>query len=297
MEIEQERVCRPSSMRTGTSLSSGKTALITGASSGIGAAVAELLVEKGFRVWGTTRNPAKLAESAPGHLREEIIFLKLDVTDEQSVSLGVEEFFQQAGRIDVLINNAGYGMFGPLEEFPLDKARVLFETNYFGALRMIQAVLPQMRAAGQGLIINLTSLAGKFVIPFQVHYSASKYALEALTEGLRQELRPFGIKVAAVAPGDIKTNFNIRTDFGIKPDSPYQRWADACWQVIDENLKKSPPPEVIASKVWWIMQKNHPRGSHPAGDFISTQLPFINRFLPGPLREKLTRIFYGVDFN
>src|SRR5690554_1269662 len=295
MEIEQERVCRPSSMRTGTSLSSGKTALITGASSGIGAAVAELLVEKGFRVWGTTRNPAKLAESAPGHLREEIIFLKLDVTDEQSVSLGVEEFFQQAGRIDVLINNAGYGMFGPLEEFPLDKARVLFETNYFGALRMIQAVLPQMRAAGQGLIINLTSLAGKFVIPFQVHYSASKYALEALTEGLRQELRPFGIKVTAVAPGDIKTRFNDVTDWEMKEDSPYRQWAERCWRTIEENMEKAPAPRVIAEKIARLAEKKNPGPSYPAGDFLSVQLPLVNRFVPRRLREKLTRCFYRLD--
>lgn len=273
---------------------SGKNVLVTGASSGIGAAVAEFLADKGFRVWGTTRNLAKVAD-LPRTLLDKVSFIELDVTKEQSVARGVADCLKQAGKIDILINNAGYGVFGSLEEFPVEKAEILFETNYFGALRMIQAVLPQMRASGEGLIINITSLAGKFVIPFQVHYSASKYALEALTEGLRQELRPFGVKVAAVAPGDIRTNFNKMTDSGRKADSPYQQWEDACWRVIEENLEKSPPPEVIARKVWQIVRKKNPRGSHPAGDFVSTKLPFINRFLPAPLREKLTRVFYGVD--
>ncbi|HHU50674.1 MAG TPA: SDR family NAD(P)-dependent oxidoreductase [Firmicutes bacterium] len=271
-----------------------RNVLITGASSGIGAAIAECLADQGFRVWGTTRSLAKVAD-LPKSFSEKVSFIELDVTDEQSVAKGVADCLKQAGKIDILINNAGYGVFGSVEEFPVEKAVTLFETNYFGALRMIQAVLPQMRASGEGLIINITSLAGKFVIPFQVHYSASKYALEALTEGLRQELRPFGVKVVAVAPGDIKTNFNKMTDFGCRADSPYQRWADVCWRVIEENLEKSPPPEVIARKVWQIVRKKNPRGSHPAGDFISTKLPFINRFLPASLREKLTRMFYGIN--
>ena len=144
-----------------------------------------------------------------------------------------------------LINNAGFGVFGPLEEFPLEQVKAIFETNYFGVLRLIQAVAPLMRAQRTCLIINLTSLADRFVIPFQVHYSATKFALAALTEGLRQELRPFGVKVVAVEPGDIKTNFNNVTQFGIKEKSPYQKWTDPCWRVIDVNMQKAPPPQVI----------------------------------------------------
>lgn len=273
----------------------GKKVLITGAAAGIGAATAVLLAEQGYQVWGTTRDLAKI-NSLADELRQKVTFLALDVTDDDSVRRGVAEFFRQAGGIDILINNAGYGVFGPLEEFSVAKAETLFSVNYFGALRMIQAVLPAMREQRNGLIINITSLAGTFVIPFQVHYSASKFALEALTEGLRQELRPFGIKVTSIAPGDIKTRFNDVTDREMKEDSPYQKWADRCWHVIEENLKKAPPPRVVAEKVRQVAAMDNPGPGYPAGDFISTKLPFVNRLLPGRARQKLTRIFYGVDF-
>ncbi len=219
----------------------GKKVLITGASSGIGATIALMLAKKGYNVWGTTRNISKV-QSLPEELQENINFLQMDVTDDESVKYGVEEFFKQAGEIDILINNAGYGVYGSAEEFPVKDAKRIFETNYFGALRVIQSVLPFMRKQRDGLIINITSLAGVFVIPFQIHYSASKFALEALTEGLRQELRPFGIRVAAIQPGDIKTNFNDVTEFGETNNSPYEKWSEACWKVIDVNMQKAPGP-------------------------------------------------------
>ena len=200
---------------------SGQKVLVTGASSGIGAAIAQALAEEGCLVWGTTRNLAKVA-TLPESLRQKVKFLAMDVNDDDSVRAGVDRFLAEAGGIDILINNAGFGVFGPLEEFPLAEAKAIFETNYFGALRLIQAVVPLMREQGRGLIINVTSLAARFVIPFQVHYSATKAALSALTEGLRQELRPFGVKVVSLEPGDIKTNFNNVTKFGLKEGSPYQ---------------------------------------------------------------------------
>lgn len=273
----------------------GKKVLITGAAAGIGAAIAVRLADEGYQVWGTTRDLAKV-NSFPDELRQKVTFVALDVTDDDSVRRGVAEFFRQAGTIDILINNAGYGVFGPLEEFPVAKAEALFAVNYFGALRIIQAVLPAMREQRSGLIINITSLAGTFVIPFQVHYSASKFALEALTEGLRQEVRPFGIKVTAIAPGDIKTRFNEVTDWEMKEDSPYRKWAERCWQVIEENMTKAPPPRVVAEKVRRVAALANPAPGYPVGDFISTKLPLVNRFLSGRVRQKLTRIFYGVDF-
>ncbi|HHU82143.1 MAG TPA: SDR family oxidoreductase [Firmicutes bacterium] len=272
----------------------GRRVLITGASAGIGAAVALFLADRGYKVWGTTRDLAKVS-SFPEELREKVTFLAMDVTDKDSVHRGVAEFLHQAGGIDILINNAGYGVFGPIEEFPVEKVEALFGVNYFGALRVLQEVIPVMREQGSGLIINVTSLAGTFVIPFQVHYSATKYALEALTEGLRQELRPFGIKVTAVAPGDIKTRFNDVTDREMIEDSPYREWAERCWQTIEENMAKAPPPRVIAKKVAWLAEKKNPGPTYPAGDFLSVQLPLVNRFIPRRLREKLTRCFYRVD--
>jgi len=275
---------------------SGKKVLITGASSGIGAAIAMTLAKAGCQVWGTTRRLDKVA-ALPAELRAKVRFLAMDVTDDDSVRAGVERFLAEAGGIDILINNAGFGVFGPLEEFPLEQTKAIFETNYFGALRLIQAVVPVMREQRKGLIINITSLAARFVIPFQVHYSATKFALAALTEGLRQELRPFGVKVVAVEPGDIKTNFNNVTQFGIEEDSPYRRWADACWRVIDVNMEKAPSPQVIADKVLQIVKTKNPRPCYAAGDFFSTKFPFLARFVPVRFKEKLIRIFYGVDFQ
>lgn len=275
-------------------IKSGRRVLITGASSGIGAAVALFLADRGYKVWGTTRNLAKVS-SLPEELREKVTFIAMDVTDRDSVHRGVAEFLSQAGGIDILINNAGYGVFGPIEEFPVERVEALFAVNYFGVLRVLQEVIPVMREQGGGLILNITSLAGTFVIPFQVHYSATKYALEALTEGLRQELRPFGIKVTAVAPGDIKTNFNAATDWMMKEDSPYRPWAEKCWRTIEENMEKAPSPRVIAKKVARLVEKKNPGPSYPAGDFLSTQFPLINRFVPRRLREKLTRCFYRLD--
>jgi NAD(P)-dependent dehydrogenase (short-subunit alcohol dehydrogenase family) len=273
---------------------SGRRVLITGASSGIGAAVALFLADRGYKVWGTTRNLSKVA-SFPEELQKKVTFLAMDVTDRDSVHRGVEEFLRQAGGIDILINNAGYGVFGPIEEFPVERVEALFGVNYFGVLRVLQEVIPVMREQGSGLIINITSLAGTFVIPFQVHYSATKYALEALTEGLRQELRPFGIKVTAVAPGDIKTRFNDVTDWEMKEDSPYRQWAERCWRTIEENMEKAPAPRVIAEKIARLAEKKNPGPSYPAGDFLSVQLPLVNRFVPRRLREKLTRCFYRLD--
>lgn len=273
-----------------------KKVLITGASSGIGAAIAIMLAKKGFQIWGTSRSLAKV-QGLPDELKKNVQFIQMDVTDNQSVKSGVEEFLRQAGEIDILINNAGYGVFGPLEEFPVEDAKKIFEANYFGALRLIQTVLPEMRKKQKGLIINITSLAGTFVIPFQVHYSASKFALEALTEGLRQELRPFGINVVAIQPGDIKTNFNDVTEFGIQDKSPYSDWANICWKIIDENMQKAPGPEVIAKKTWQVIQKRNPRTRYPAGDFLSTKFILFNRFISNRIKEKLVRIFYGVDFK
>lgn len=272
-----------------------KNVLVTGASSGIGAATALLLAKKGYRVWGTTRNLDKL-QTLPDELQKRVTFVAMDVAKDESVKRGVAQVLSEAGKIDILVNNAGYGVFGSVEEFPVEKAQEIFEVNYFGTLRVIQGVLPQMREAGSGLIINITSLAGQFVIPFQVHYSASKYAVEALTEGLRQETRNFGVKVVSIAPGDIKTNFNKETVFAPKRESPYQRWADACWKVIEDNMEKAPPPQVIARKVGKVVEKTNPRGSYVAGDFISTKFPLLNRLISSRFREKLTRVFYGIYF-
>lgn len=268
--------------------------LITGATSGIGATTALLLVEKGYQVWGTTRDLGKV-KNLPEELQKKVKFIQMDLTQTVSVTKGCLEFLKQSGGdIDILINNAGVNVFGPVEEYSLEKAKAVFDLNFFGPLGLIQAFAPIMREKRSGLIINTSSLAGLFVIPFQVHYSATKFAMEALTEGLRQELRPFGVKVVAVEPGDIQTKTNVNTVFDMKQDTPYKKWTDACWKTIEDNLKKAPQPALVAQKIYKIIMKKNPKTHYAVGDPLSVAFPSISRFLSSRVKEFLTRMFYGI---
>jgi short-subunit dehydrogenase len=267
---------------------------ITGASSGIGAATALLLSQKGYQVWGTTRDLAKVKQ-LPEELQTKVKFIKMDLTDDAAVKQGVTEFLKQSGgEIDILINNAGLNVFGPVEEYAIEKAKEIHDLNFFGPLRLIQAFIPIMREKRNGLIINTSSLAGIFVIPFQVHYSVTKFGLEALTEGLRQELRPFGVKITTVEPGDIKTFTNENTVFNMKSDTPYKKWTDKCWKTIEENMKKAPGPEVVAQVMYKIIRKRNPRPRYTAGDILSRIFPIINRFVSSRVKELLIRVFYNI---
>lgn len=272
--------------------------LITGASSGIGAAIAKLLAENNYNVWGTTRKETgQILVPVSPEAAQRIKFVRLDVTDDSSVQECFAQVMQEAGHIDVLINNAGYGIYGSIEDVSIELAKAQFETNVFGTLRVIKAFLPAMRQRGSGLIINVSSLAGKLVIPFQTHYAASKHAIEAFTEGLRQEVRPFGIKVAMIEPGDINTNFNNATQFGDKEESAYKKWTDASWKAIDVNLQKAPPPEVIAKKALKIIRSKNPATRYPAGDFLSERFPFLARLMPDRAKEWAIRLFYNINFK
>lgn len=272
-----------------------RNVLLTGASSGIGAATAILLSQEGYSVWGTTRNLAKVKE-LPEELRSSARFVEMDVTDTASVRRGVAEVIREAGRIDVLVNNAGFGIYGPIEEVPVELVKEEFETNVFGMIRVVQEVVPFMRERRSGLVINISSLAGKIVVPFQVHYGASKHAVEAFTEGLRQELRPFGVKVVAIEPAYINTNFNNATRFGYRKGSPYRPWLEASWKVIDRKLRESPPPSVVARAILKVMRDPNPPARLPCGAFGYTLLPFVARFMPDSLKEYLVRVFYGINF-
>src|SRR2546428_7222444 len=176
-----------------------KVVLVTGASSGAGQATARLLAQHGYRVFGTSRKPAGV-ESAPG-----LEVLELDVRADDSVAACISTVTSRAGRVDVLVNNAGYELAGALEELSMDEARAQFETNFFGVVRMVKSVLPFMHRQKEGRIINVSSLSGLSPIPFMGMYSASKFALEGYTEALRQELKPFGIHVSLIEPAFLKT--------------------------------------------------------------------------------------------
>jgi NAD(P)-dependent dehydrogenase (short-subunit alcohol dehydrogenase family) len=211
-----------------------KTVLITGASSGIGEATAQHFLKRQWRVCATARQPDKLGSWSAA---EGVVALPLDVTQQDSVRSAVAEAIRLTGRIDALVNNAGVGLAGPLEAIPVADIQAHFETNFFGAVRMIQELMPHFRAHSQGTIVNVSSVAGRFGIPFLSTYNASKFAVEGLSESLYYELLPFNIRIKLVEPGGIKTKFkqifaqhaayepNLtaverRMEAASKPDSP-----------------------------------------------------------------------------
>jgi len=219
-------------------------ALVTGASSGIGQAIARRLAADGLRVFGTAR-------AAKGDL------LSLDVTRDESVAGCVADVLARAGRIDVLVNNAGYLLAGGVEEATLAEARAQLETNFFGVVRMIQAVLPHMRERGAGKIVTISSLAGLVPVPFWAYYNASKFAVEGLCETLRHEVKPFGIRVAMVEPGAIKTPLYATPHARELPE--YAKWREAGLAAMAEFERKAPGPEVVAACVSKVVRAAKPK--------------------------------------
>lgn len=224
-------------------------ALVTGASSGIGAAIADGLAAAGFRVYGASRTTPAAAS--------RVKHVTIDVTSGESVRAGVDEVLRDAGQIDLLVNNAGYLCAGAIEEVPLSDAEAQFATNYFGVLRMTQAVLPGMRARRRGHLITVSSLAGLVPVPFWGHYNASKFAVEGLMETLRHEVRHLSVQVAMVEPGSIKTPFYQRP-----PVSGIAEYAGPRARTFERLARyeaKAPGPELVAGKVVAIARDPHPR--------------------------------------
>lgn len=225
------------------------TALVTGASSGIGQAIAERLARDGLTVFGTSRHPA--GTSGP------VRMLALDVTSDESVQAGLRTILAEMGSVDVLVNNAGFLTAGAVEEVPLPSAKAQFETNFFGAVRLIQALAPAMRERRTGRIINVTSLAGIVPLPFWGFYNASKAALESLTETLRYELSPFGVHVSAVEPGAIKTPF-YTSDVKAPLSSVYAPWRKRLDCRMKEFEAAAPGPAGVAEAVSRLVRAARP---------------------------------------
>ncbi|MFF3060373.1 oxidoreductase [Streptomyces sp. NPDC057909] len=257
-----------------------KTALVTGASSGIGEATALKLQELGYTVYGAARRTDRLQKLADRGIRP----LAMDVTDEDSMCSGVERITAETGRIDVLVNNAGYGSYGALEDVPLDEARYQFEVNVFGALRLTQLVLPHMRAQRSGTVVNVTSMGGKIYTPLGGWYHGTKFALEALSDCLRLEAKPFGIDVVVIEPGGIATEWGaIAADKLEKSSSsgPYTAQATAVASSLrsEANAKRNSPPTVIADAIAKAVTARRPKTRYATG-FGARPLIALRRILP-----------------
>jgi short-subunit dehydrogenase len=262
-----------------------RTILVTGASAGIGAATAQRLAQSGFRVFGTSRKA--------GVTPKGVEWLRMDVTDDDSVAAGVREVLERAGSIFGLVCAAGYGVFGSVEETSLARARAQFDTNVLGVIRLLRAVLPGMRQRGEGRVVVVGSLAGRAPIPFQAHYSASKAAVDALTLALRNELHGTGVLVSLVEPGDIRTEFNERMDWGEAGASAYGERLARCEKVIRASLPKAPGPDLVAGVILRALTSRRPRVRYCVGP-DSRLVPWGRRLLPDAWSLALIRDHFQV---
>lgn len=259
---------------------SSKVVLITGASSGIGKAIAEFLQSKKFIVFGTSRNPASRKTDFP--------LLALDVTRPDTIEKAVSEILTRAGKIDILINNAGVGITGPIEETPDEEIRKAFNTNYFGPINVIKAVLPGMRRQNSGLIINVTSIAGYMGLPFRGIYSASKGALEITTEAFRMELKDFNIKMTNMAPGDFATNIAAgRYHAPVLKGSPYEEKYKSTLRLMDQHVDDGQDPLLMARAIYKIIEAKDPAIHYKVGEPLQKFSIVLKRILPDKIYERL----------
>jgi len=259
-----------------------KVVLITGGSSGIGKSVAIFLTEKGFTVYGTSRNPDRITEKLPFKL------IALDVTNTETIKSAISSVIAKEGKLDVLINNAGVGITGPIEETPDVEIKKAFQTNVFGPLDVIKAVLPQMRTQNSGLIINITSIAGYMGLPYRGVYSATKGTLELLTEALRMEIKDFNIQMTNVAPGDFATNIaSGRYHSPVLDNSPYKVPYGNTLKLMNEHVDEGNDPIEMARVIYRIMMSDSPKIHYKVGAFMQKFSIVLKRILPDKAYEKL----------
>lgn len=263
-----------------------KVVLITGGSSGIGKSIGEFLHHKGFIVYGTSRNPERVENSV-------FPLVALDVRDTATIHDAVAKVITITGRLDVVINNAGVGITGPLEEIPTAEIKNNFETNFFGPIEVMKAVLPQMRQQKFGLIINVTSIAAYMGLPYRSVYSASKGALELITEALRMEVKDFGIHITNVAPGDFATNIaSGRFHAPLIEGSAYEIPYGNTLKMMDEHVDSGSNPNDMAVAVYNIIQTENPKIHYKVGVFMQKFSIVLKRLLPDKIYEKMLMNHY-----
>ena len=273
--------------------------LITGASSGIGRAVAEHLHQRGCRVYGTSRRaPRAIVEdrAAMDAATSAFRLIPMDVTSDDSVGAAIGVVLAREGRIDVVVNSAGSGIAGSVEDTSIDEARAQFETNFFGVVRVCRAVLPVMRRQGSGCVINVSSIAGRIAVPFQAFYTASKFAVEGFTEALRMEAAPFGVRVALVEPGDFRTGFTASRVIvhAARGTTAYAGRQAAALKVMEADEANGATPEVVGRLVERIVTTGAPRLRYPVGPISERLALALRRLAPARLFEWTIAKYYRV---
>ena len=262
----------------GANRSISKVILITGASSGMGRETALLLASKGYTVYAAARRQDKMQDLIPAGIRT----VKLDVTDEAACLAVVADIMHEAGRIDVLVNNAGYGSYGAVEDVPLEEARRQFDVNVFGLAALTRAVLPHMRGQRAGLIVNVSSIGGKIAEPHGAWYHATKFAVEGFSDCLRMEVARFGIKVAVIEPGAIITEWNgIAREHlaATSGSSAYAELANKHIRMLERADKFGGKPIAVARAILRAVKSRHPATRYPAGGGAGAIL-FMRKILP-----------------
>jgi len=270
-------------------MSEKRTVLVTGISTGIGHAIANLLATKDLQVFGTSRKPDKV--SIPN-----VTVLPMDVDSDESVQAGVASVLKQAGQIDVLINNAGFLVAGAVEEVTMAQARQQFETNFFGTLRTVQAVLPHMRQRRSGRIINIGSLTGLLAMPFWSVYDASKFAIEGFTEALRDEVKHFNIHVSLIEPGHVnghESGFEQNAQLGSNRIDAYNTMRERVFAKIRQDEDAGPKSAEVAALVWKVMEQKRPR----LRNMIGNQVIYcrLKNWMPESTFESAHRTYYNLD--
>jgi NAD(P)-dependent dehydrogenase (short-subunit alcohol dehydrogenase family) len=261
--------------------------LITGASSGLGLATALSMHQKGYTVFGTSRNPEIHQEQHP------FKFLYLENSDSKSIQSCIKSVLNETNRLDILINNAGVGITGPMEEIELDQVKNHFEINCFGPLRLMQAVMPLMRNQGGGVIINVTSIAADMGLPFRGVYSAAKSALERMTESLRLESHAFGIKICNLAPGDFISNIAERRHYTpLNKNSPYFENYQFSLNQMNQHVDKGIGTDQIVKIIENILQAQKPKARYKVGAPLQKLSGILKTLLPSRIFEKLLMNHY-----
>lgn len=262
-----------------------KVILITGASTGLGESMATYLTQRGYKVYGTSRQ----ADLTP----KNFSMLQMDVTRSESIQTAIDQIVKVERKIDVLINNAGLGIAAPVEELPLDDVMRVFDTNVLGIIRMVHAVLPIMRRQQAGLIINISSIAAEAGLPFRGAYSASKAAVERLTEALRVELTPFGVQACSVQPGGTRTDINKnRLRAALTEESAYKKTFDRTYELIDQSVSEGIDAAVFGPLIETIMNSARVKRLYRVGKPLEKFSVILKQLLPTAMYERMIRNHY-----